>query len=260
VTVLAPERAYGWKPSPIDPRHVQTNVSAGARALALPEYDPRGQADAPSVVDQLRLGSCTANAFRTALRRALMLAELDTGEDLSRLHIYGGERTMEGTFSEDAGAIGHDAFRFARRHGIACEQEWPYGDGETFASESDYLRAQDASGKVFIRAYSHPHPDQATFKAVLSRGKYICFGFTVYESFESQAVAKTGIVPLPRAGERMLGGHEVAIIGYQLYEGRFYFICQNSWGAEWGQEGFFLMPEAYALGYGSGDWRCIDLV
>jgi C1A family cysteine protease len=260
-------RAYSWRPSPLDPRNIVTDVSEEAIAAAPTQFDPTGQflppvggtPDIPSIVDQLQIGSCTANAFRTALLRALIAAGFSP-EEISRLHIYGGERSIEGTFPKDSGAIGHDAFKFARRQGIALEPVWPYGDGSTFADQADYNEAQGSTVKIRIAQYSHPHPDADTFKAVLSGGKYICFGFTVYESFESQAVAESGIVPLPRRGERVLGGHEVVAVGYLILDGKLYFICQNSWGTGWGKSGFFLMPEAYVLGYGTSDWRVIDSV
>ena len=51
-------------------------------------------------------------------------------------------------------------------------------------------------------------------KGCLAAGYPFVFGFTVYESFESQAVAKTGDVPMPRPGEQVLGGHAVLAVGY----------------------------------------------
>jgi C1A family cysteine protease len=256
------QHAYSWRPSPPDPRNIQTAITPeqiAAHAFGVPHYDPRGEEIAPSVVDQLEIGSCTANAFRTALLRALYLNHQIPAEDLSRLHIYGGERTREGTFDEDSGAVGHDAFKFARKEGVALESAWPYGDGSTFDSEADFQRAQ-ATAKYKIKQYSHPHPDAETFKIVLESGKYIAFGFYVYESFEAAEVARTGIVPLPKRGEQLLGGHEVVAVGFLTEGDQLYFICQNSWGTEWGQEGFFLFPAEYMFGYGTSDWRCIDLI
>jgi hypothetical protein len=52
-------------------------------------------------------------------------------------------------------------------------------------------------------------------KACLADGYPVVFGFTVYESFESPRVAKTGIVPMPGPGERALGGHAVMAVGYE---------------------------------------------
>ena len=69
------------------------------------------------------------------------------------------------------------------------------------------------------------------------------FGFTVYESFESQEVAKTGVVPMPAASEKVLGGHAVLAVGYDDPTQR--FIVMNSWGTSWGMRGFFTMPYSY---------------
>jgi C1A family cysteine protease len=68
-------------------------------------------------------------------------------------------------------------------------------------------------------------------------------GFSVYDSFESDAVAKTGVMPMPGPAEKMLGGHAVLVVGYDDSEQR--FIVRNSWGKGWGQAGYFTMPYAY---------------
>jgi C1A family cysteine protease len=82
-------------------------------------------------------------------------------------------------------------------------------------------------------------------KGCLAAGFPFVFGFSVYESFETQAVAKTGVVPMPDKKEKMLGGHAVMAVGYDDSEGR--FIVRNSWGPKWGQGGFFTMPYDYLV-------------
>jgi C1A family cysteine protease len=69
------------------------------------------------------------------------------------------------------------------------------------------------------------------------------FGFTVYESFESDAVAQTGIVPMPSSNEEVLGGHAVLAVGYD--DASTSFIVRNSWGPNWGQKGYYQMPYGY---------------
>jgi C1A family cysteine protease len=73
----------------------------------------------------------------------------------------------------------------------------------------------------------------------------VVFGFAVYESFESEKVSKKGIVPMPMPGEQMLGGHAVAIVGYDM--AKRVFIVRNSWGSKWGDRGYFYMPFDYVL-------------
>ena len=69
------------------------------------------------------------------------------------------------------------------------------------------------------------------------------FGFTVYESFESPEVKRTGIAEMPKKDEVMVGGHAVMAVGYNQKAKR--FIVRNSWGDGWGQKGYFTMPFEY---------------
>jgi C1A family cysteine protease len=71
----------------------------------------------------------------------------------------------------------------------------------------------------------------------------VVFGFSVYESFESDEVAKTGTVLMPDKSEQLLGGHAVVLCGYDDETKR--FLVRNSWGEEWGQAGYFTLPYEY---------------
>jgi C1A family cysteine protease len=80
-------------------------------------------------------------------------------------------------------------------------------------------------------------------KGCLATGYPFVFGFTVYESFESQQVAQTGTVSMPAPNEQVLGGHAVLAVGYDDAQQR--FIVRNSWGDGWGIKGYFTMPYSY---------------
>ena len=69
------------------------------------------------------------------------------------------------------------------------------------------------------------------------------FGFQVYASFESDAVAASGIVPMPVPNEECLGGHAVMCVGYD--DAKQMFLVRNSLGAGWGQKGYFTIPYQY---------------
>ena len=60
---------------------------------------------------------------------------------------------------------------------------------------------------------------------------------------ERRAWAKTGIVPLPAAKEKLLGGHANMLVGYNDATSR--FLSKNSWGAAWGMAGYFTIPYDY---------------
>jgi C1A family cysteine protease len=82
-------------------------------------------------------------------------------------------------------------------------------------------------------------------KHCLSQGFPFACGIAVYASFQSEAVAASGIIPMPQPGEDCDGGHEVSIVGYN--DATQMFILRNSWGDGWGQAGYCMIPYNYLL-------------
>lgn len=241
-------KRYGFHRSLGRPDEAVANV---ALLKVLSEVDPRS-ALAAWILNQLALGSCTANATSNVFRYDRALDGHDPGP-LSRLWIYRGERILEGTLAQgDVGAEGHDAYTVAK-HGIPPETSWPY-DTATFNDTPPAEATKDDRYYVLRKTVAAVPQSLQAIKAVLSNKQLISLGFTVYESFESGDVTKSGIVPMPEQGEQILGGHEVVLVGYLKSEPH-YGLCMNSWGSrqtdgsEWGLDGsgFFLMPWAYLL-------------
>jgi len=85
--------------------------------------------------------------------------------------------------------------------------------------------------------------DLRQMKGCLASGYPFVFGFTVYESFESQQVAHDGHALMPQPNEQVLGGHAVLAVGYD--DSNQWFIVRNSWGVNWGMQGYFTLPYAY---------------
>lgn len=229
-------RTYGWKPDRADPRdHV---YSAPRRFFGLPRrVDLR--ASCSPVEDQGALGSCTGNASVAALE----FLEVKAGKklvDLSRLMAYYNGRVLELTVKEDAGAEIRDVVHQLAVVGTCAEWIWPY-DPRRFAvkpSQAAYKDALTRRVNEFARVVGLQQ-----LRACLAEGYPVIFGFTVYESFEGDAVARTGILSMPKAHEREMGGHAVLAVGYD--DGDRTLIVRNSWGPNWGLRGYFRMPYGY---------------
>jgi hypothetical protein len=163
-------------------------------------------------------------------------------ERSSRLFSYHATREIEHTVNEDSGASIRDTIKAGAKFGVVDEKHWPY-DVSKFAVKPPASCYAEGKKHVVTSYHAIADGDLATMKATLAGGLPICFGFTVYASFMSQAVAKTGIVPMPAPGEQVEGGHAVLMVGYS--DARQAFLVRNSWGDKWGQKGYFWLPFAY---------------
>lgn len=232
---------YGWIPDLPD-RRDRIYAAPPAVLAALPtSVDLRS--GCPSVYDQGELGSCTANAIAGALEFDLLKQHAPDVFVPSRLFVYYNERAIEGTVDEDAGAMIRDGIKSVGKQGAPPEPLWPYEIGKFRTRPS--AKAYAAAALHQALQYQRLTPTAAQLRGCLASGDPFVFGFTVYESFESAAVAKTGHVPMPGASERALGGHAVMAVGYD--DAKSWFIVRNSWGAGWGMRGYFTMPYAYVL-------------
>jgi C1A family cysteine protease len=221
--------------------------------LALPEeVDLRAKCS--PVVDQGQLGSCTANAIAGAL-------DFERGRQglpfiaPSRLFIYYNERAIEGTVSSDSGAQIRDGIKSVASQGAPPEVDWSYNPS-LFAVRPPRWDYRIALGDRCLAYDLIPQTTQF-FEANLAAGFPFVFGFSVYESFESQEVATTGIVPMPGRDDAPIGGHAVMCAGYKPG----WFLCRNSWGVDWGMSGYFWMPAAYLMNAGlASDFWTLKLV
>ena len=204
------------------------------------------------VVDQGDLGSCTANAIASGLREYWEL-QAGTNTRLSRLWLYWKERYLEGSINEDSGAIIRDGMKVLQQMGCAREEDWPY-DISKFTKVPSVKSSRNALDYK-IAAY-HRVVSLIDLKTALADGYPVVIGIKVYESFESGQVEATGIVPLPKRGEKCLGGHAVLAVGYDdaRRKGTGEVICRNSWGDKWGDKGYFYLPYSYFRSYVSDMW------
>jgi C1A family cysteine protease len=160
----------------------------------------------------------------------------------SRLFVYYNERATEETIASDAGAQIRDGAKVIAAQGACPETDWPY-DPAQFAVEPPDAAYSDGLQDIAVQ-YQSVAQSAHFLKSALAGGLPVVIGISVYESFESDAVAATGTVPMPdEATEQLLGGHAVLLVGYDDATSR--WLVRNSWGDTWGQAGYFTLPYAY---------------
>lgn len=233
----------GWTSDGSDQHadHTSAFQQSPARLVIPPKVDLRDKFHEP--YDQGELGSCTANAIAAAVQYERSRQSLQPDFIPSRLFIYFNERTIEGTVGSDSGAMIRDGIKSVARFGDCPETEWEYNISQ-FSVTPPKQCFGDAIKYKALDYWRVPR-ELLQIRGCLAAGFPIVFGFSVYESFEGDAVTQSGIVPMPVSSERLLGGHAVLAVGYDDATQR--LTVRNSWGQQWGDKGYFYLPYDFML-------------
>jgi C1A family cysteine protease len=173
-----------------------------------------------SIKDQGGCGSCVAFGT-TASLESMVLIEHDVSLDLSEAELlFCGGGSCGGWWPDSA-------VTYLLNYGIAHETCFPYADHNmpcTHCGERDGEAVQITSNIVIF--------DLAQRKQYLAQvGPVMCV-FEVYGDFFGYS---QGVYSHTMGG--FAGLHCVEVIGYDDLHGC--WICKNSWGASWGDHGFF---------------------
>lgn len=194
----------------------------------------------PNVYSQGNIGSCTSQALAALIQYNEAKQKQSQGTSPSRLFIYYNERVLMNTTESDSGASMRTGIKSISQYGFCREDIWPYSTDKWRNKPNRTAYRLAVAHK--INEYSRVGQDVNQLRTTLAAGNPFVFGFTVYESFESQEVKKSGLLPMPHQ-EKMMGGHAVIAVGYDDTDQT--FLIRNSWGPEWGLEGYFKMPFSY---------------
>jgi len=193
----------------------------------------------PEISDQGELGSSVAHALLAAYIFSLKKRGIYNETKFSPQFIYFNQRLIAGTVECDSGSSIRDGLKVLERLGVCSEELYPYN--------LDFFK-EKPTNEAYEFAYKNKYPTQyrrvrpllEDIMKSISIKIPVLMGFTVYDSFQHQDVARTGIMPMPKMGEKIIGHHCVLIVGYDIPKK--YILCRNSWGSSYGQSGYFWIP------------------
>lgn len=233
-------QGYGWIPDKVDNRDLKFAVSQPVTKQLPLKVDLRLQL--PPVYAQGNIGSCTAQSVCAAFHFCQRKAKLYDFAP-SRLFTYYTTRDLEGTVNEDSGAMLRDTIKAINKFGACPESIWPYNINKFMVKPTP--TCYDTASRHTAVSYYQVSQNLNQMKGCLAEGYPFAFGMIVYDSFEGDIVASTGVVQLPTPGEQQVGGHAVLVVGYDDSQQR--FIVRNSWGSNWGMSGYFTLPYGYIV-------------
>jgi C1A family cysteine protease len=195
----------------------------------------------PPIYDQGQVGLCFAHAGCRAFDVDFR-SQKNAFITPSRLFLGIMTRSDEGTLNQDAGATMRGTCKAMVKYGISPESLFPYDTSKMYALPPQELMTV-AEKYQALKYYSIPQGEVDTIKQAIASGHAVMFGAKIYRSFESPAVAESGIVPMPLKGEQSVGGHALTAVGYD--DEKQMFLIANSWGPNWGLGGYCWMPYDY---------------
>ena len=202
------------------------------RAFLPEQVDLSGRFPVPG--NQGQQGSCTAWATGYALRsyyegRKHPDESLDTAEQVfSPAYIY---NRLHPTGNCQEGTAISDALDLLKHEGVPPLSEFPYSE-EHCSLKPDRQVRRDA-GHYRIKSWRAIEASKLDdVKGQLASGNPVVFGLDISDSFNNLS----GDMVYDDVASPRIGGHAMVVVGYD--ERRQAFRLFNSWGTDWGDNGF----------------------
>lgn len=245
--------AFGWLKDPEDSRDLLWSRLFRV-SKALPERVDLRLRGSP-ILDQGNEGACVGFAG-AALKNWYELTQKDypkEGKGLSPRCIYNLARALEGRLDEE-GAYLRDALKGLKSFGTCTEAYWPYRPWVDSEVDPRERVPEEKAEPWRIKSYVRVMTVDEALQALAS-------GLPVYAGVPwcSNWIAVGPSGKLPQGNMRIVGGHAILFLGYDLKEGRLLF--QNSWGRYWGAGGYgwMLIEDLRLLQSYSDFWTIVDL-
>ena len=192
----------------------------------------------PPFRSQGKKGSCAAMASCSALS---MLPEYE-GLTFSADFLYHFSRILEDSSYKDNGVSLKSSLKAMHKYGVCLEEMFPYEEDVVDREPSEECIANGLEHR--IDKYYKIKNGLYSIKSYLYTERLpILFGMTVFESAKNERTRKTGIIPIPKVKEEIIGQHGILCVGYKsvtkfeklqsvfdsTLSSEGYLICLNSW-------------------------------
>lgn len=213
----------------------------------------------PPVRDQKERGTCVAHAC-AAVREVLLGPDASTAADLSEQFLYWACKEKDNWPGE--GTYIKVAMEVLQAQGVCPEPVWPYNPRKVAGNEGQGPAPAAAPEAAAAYKIAKGELLQArwvdSMKQTLAAGKPVAFAVPVYRYWLTEPAKSTGDVRLPLSNEQTIGGHAMAMVGYQddpSVPGGGYFMIRNSWGDTWAKDselgaGYARLPYQFISQFG----------
>ncbi|CAG4983236.1 unnamed protein product [Parnassius apollo] len=199
-------------------------------------YDMRQDGIISSIKNQGDCGSCWAFAATAAIEAAMSRSNGGRNIDLSEQSLVDCSWSKGSKFESNQGCNGgflYETFKYVTLHGIPTQRE--YGP---YLEQDGYCKMKNMTNIYNIKGFAKvPSLSETALKAALYK-----FGpvSVVINSDTSMLYYSSGIYYEPKCNKKSTN-HAVTVVGYGVRDGANYWIVKNSWGEDWGEDGYILI-------------------
>jgi len=210
--------------------------------VAAPQsFDWRQHGKVTPVKSQGDCGSCWSFSVTGAIE-SLYAIKHNQNLDLSE------EQLIDCMNSKCDGEWIYDGYKYVIANGLETESAYPYTAGsgkynackEKKSSPHTHISSYKSLGKGISEA--HPLATDAEIMAAVQIQPVSVMFNADGDDFGSY---KSGVITTNNMGWE--GSHAVIIVGWGTENGKDYWLIKNSWGAEWGDAGYFKMVRGQNL-------------
>lgn len=183
------------------------------------------------VLDQGSEGACTGFGLATVANYLLSRRKVqpDPTPVSARMFYEMARRYDEWPGENYSGSSARGAMKGWHKHGVCSEEQWKYKAPGTQPGGLTMARTTDALRRPLGAYLRVNHQDLVAMHSALAEVGILYATGVVHEGWEQ--IQADGSIPF---SSQQTGGHAFAIVAYDAKG----FWIQNSWGTDWGQEGF----------------------
>lgn len=196
------------------------------------------------IKDQVSCGSCYAFSSTFVLAKRICLYDTSFSNlDLSPQDMV----SCDGTNKKCHGAALPNVWRYLENYGVTTESCKPYNSSIDIYGQEHYPKCYSECDYSSLSYNKYPalkgtmktfHTNYQTQEEIYKYGPVSSY----MNAYDDMYLYKGGIYrPTNKTGG---GGHAISLVGwgYDSYQHTYYWIVANSWGKNWGENGYFKIP------------------
>jgi hypothetical protein len=257
---MSTTKSYGWRPDTPDPINDRP-LGQRAHSTALPDQIWLDPTALPLVRDQGDQGACTGFGVTGALMWSLAAKQGRTVQ-LSPAFAYLQGRLIEGAPTQDTGCEIRSTVKGVAKNGCSLEQYMPYDPKKLPVRAGKRAAASALAHQIKVGYYRCADRSVDDLLQALAANLPVVGGYSWYGSLDGADFEASGVMPIPKKGERLIGGHCSWLCGADVPARMLFW--QNSFGPKYaahpktGARGYVLMPFEWVERGLADDFWAID--